>query len=301
MMTTIRRAIVMGCSAALLCVALPADAQDASLVHAKRFYESADYEEALKVLESAPGARGNVEATAYRVFCLFALGRVTEARAGVEAIVKDDPLFRVSDEEASPRLRTFFDEVRKPLLPEAARSIYTTAKAAFDRKDWTTAVAGFDRAITLLGEIGDTAPGAPDLKFLASNFRDLAKTSIEPPKPPPPPAPEKAEPKAVTPPKPVEPEIYGVQHSSVKRPVSVSKTLPDWRPIGVEERMSFEGILEVVVNEQGKVDSVRVVRPVHPRYDPELVKAAASWTFKPATKDGVPVKYRYAMSVSLGR
>ncbi len=301
MTTTIRRAIVMGCSAALLCAALPAEAQDASLVHAKRFYESADYEEALKVLESAPGVRTNLEAAAYRVFCLFALGRATEAKAGVESIVKSDPLFRVSDEQASPRLRSFFDDARKPLLPEAARAMYSKAKAAFDRKDWPAAVADFDRAITLLGEIGDSAPGATDLKFLASNFRDLAKTSIEPPKPPPPPAPEKTEPKVVTPPKPAEPEIYGVQHSEVKRPVSVAKTLPDWRPIGVEERMSFEGIIELVVNEQGKVETARINRPVQPRYDSELMKAAMSWTFRPATKDGVAVKYRYAMSISLGR
>jgi TonB family protein len=302
MTTILRRAIVTGLAAALWCAMAPKDAraQETALVDAKRFYESADYEEALKVLDSAPGVRRDPEAAAYRVFCLIALGRASEAKAGVEAIVKADPLFRVSDAQVSPRLRSFFDEIRKPLLPDLARQTYATAKAAFDRKEWTAAVAEFDRAIALLGELGAAAPGAEDLKFLAANFRDLAKASIEPPKPPPPPPPaEKVETKA--PEKPVEPEIYGVQHTTVKRPVSLSKPVPDWRPVGVEERMVFEGVLEVIVNERGKVDSARMLRPAHPRYDTELLKMALNWSFKPATKDGVAVKYRYAMAISLAR
>jgi TonB family protein len=92
-----------------------------------------------------------------------------------------------------------------------------------------------------------------------------------------------------------------VQHTTVKRPVSLGKAMPDWRPVGVEERLVFEGVLEVIVNEQGKVDSARMLRPAHPRYDPELLKMALTWTFRPATKDGVAVKYRYAMAISLAR
>jgi len=300
MTKTLRSVIGAGLAAAMFCVVapMPAQAQDA-LVDAKRFYESADYEEALKVLDSASAVKRNPEAAVYRVFCLVALGRASEAKAGVEAIVREDPLFRVTDAQASPRLRSFFDENRKPLLPAVARQSYTVAKGAFDRKDWPGAVAEFDRAIALLTELGDREPGVADLKFLATSFRDLAKASIEPPKPPPPPPPAHVEPKA--PPKPVEPEIYGVQHTNVKRPISLGKAMPDWRPVGVEERLVFEGVLEVIVNEQGKVDSARMLRPAHPRYDPELLKMALTWTFKPATRDGVAVKYRYAMAISLAR
>ena len=307
MTKTFRRALVTGFLGAAFSVAVPAPAiaQD-GLVDAKRFYESADYEEALKVLDSTPAARRNPEASAYRVFCLVALGRSEEAKAEVEAIVRQDPLFRVSGAQVSPRLRSFFDEARKPLLPDAARQTYTAAKAAFDRKDWATALAEFDRAMALLGEMGDTAPGIADLRFLATNFRVEINArgevstalSFESPHAAEP-APVKPEPKA--PPKPVEPEIYGVQHPTVKRPVSLSKTMPDWRPVGVEERMVFEGVLEVIVNEQGRVDSARMLRPAHPRYDAELLKSVTTWTFRPATKDGVAVKYRYAMAISLAR
>jgi TonB family protein len=57
----------------------------------------------------------------------------------------------------------------------------------------------------------------------------------------------------------------------------------------------------VVIDEQGKVISASLIRTVNPRYDPELLQAAKSWTFQPATKDGVPVRYRYTVAVNLSR
>ena len=284
----------------VLLTAIPrvSQAQDA-LSRAKGFYESADYEQALQLLETLRGKMTNTEAAAYRVFCLVALGRNDEAKAAIEAIVRTDPLFRPSEGQVSPRLRILFEDIRKPLLPEIARQSYTSAKVAYDRKDWAPAVADFERVIALLGEIGTAEQGAADLRTLASGFRDLARAAIEPPKPVEPPPPAVTTPPA--PAKPAEPEIYGMQHATVKRPIAVSKAMPDWRPENaVEERMAFEGAVEVVVGEDGKVISARLMDSVHPRYDPLLLKAAAGWTFKPATKDGKPVKFRYTIAVRLG-
>jgi tetratricopeptide (TPR) repeat protein len=274
-------------------------AQDA-LSRAKGFYESADYEEALQLLETLRGKATNTEAAAYRVFCLVALGRNDEAKVAVEAIVRVDPLFRPTDAQVSPRLRSFFEDVRKPLLPEMARQSYNSAKTAFDNKNWAPALADFDRVLALLTEIGGAEQGVADLRTLAGGFRDLARAALEPPKlaaPPPPATP----PPSPTPAAPAEPAIYGMQHTDVKRPVAISKTMPDWRPENaVEERMTFEGAVEVVVGEDGKVLSTRLLDPVHPRYDPLLLKAAATWTFRPATKNGVAVKFRYTIAVKLG-
>ena len=44
----------------------------------------------------------------------------------------------------------------------------------------------------------------------------------------------------------------------------------------------------------------QVVRSIHPRYDPEILRAAREWTFRPALLNGAPVKYRYAFDVRLG-
>jgi TonB family protein len=296
-----RRFIALLTLALLAFVPGMASAQD-TFSRAKGFYESAEYEEALNLLETMKGKTANTEVAAYRVFCLVALGRNAEAKAAVTELVQTDPLFRPTEAQVSPRLRTFFDEVRKPLLPDVARQRYSAAKAAFDQKSWQTAIAEFDRVIALLGEIGAADQGASDLRTLAAGFRDLAKSAAEPPKPAVVET-KAAAPAPVPPPpvKPAEPVVYGAQHPDVKKPVAMAKPMPEWRPASqTEQKMVFEGALEFVVGEDGKVVSVRLLDSVHPAYDAALLKQAMNWSFKPATKNGVPVRYRYAVSIRLG-
>jgi len=302
-MSTRFRHVVLLAVLVFFAAPIAAYAQDA-LTKAKGFYESADYEEALQLLESLKGKPSNTEAAAYRVFCLVALGRRDEAKAAVESIVKVDPLYRPSNGQVSPRLRSFFEDIRKPLLPEIARQSYASAKTAFDAKSWASAITEFDRVLALLGEIGSDAAGVADLRTLSVGFRDLAKAAVAPPPAPKPetPAPQPTPTPAPAPVKPAEPAIYGIENADVKRPTAVSKEMPLWVPTNTaEERGSFVGALELVINEQGRVASARLIDGVHPRYDQSLLKAAASWTFRPATKNGVPVKYRYTMAVQLGK
>jgi TonB family protein len=95
--------------------------------------------------------------------------------------------------------------------------------------------------------------------------------------------------------------VYGEGQAGVIRPVLLSKQLPEWRPNAVEAKMTFSGEVELVVGEDGHVLSVSVVRSIHPRYDATLIEAAKAWTFRPATLDGVPVRYRYMLDVRLGK
>ena len=275
-----------------LCVPPSALAQDV-LSRAKDLYASAAYEEALQLLASVKAQPVSAEASAYQVFCLVALGRRDEARAAVESIVRMDPLFRPAEDQVSPRIRAFFDEVRTPLLPDVARATYAKGKAAFDQKDWTSALADFDRTLAVLDEVDEADAGAADLKTLAAGFRDLARSASAPPPAPPPPA--------VAAPPPAEPILYGEGQLGVIRPVLLSKQLPEWRPNAVEAKMTFSGEVEIVIGEDGHVLAVTVVRSFHPRYDVTLIEAAKAWVFRPATKDGVPVRYRYRLDVRLGK
>jgi TonB family protein len=268
-----------------------AAAQDV-LSRAKDLYASAAYEEALQLLASVKDQPVSTEVSAYQVFCLVALGRRDDARAAIEAIVRADPMFRPPDGQVSPRIRAFFDEVRKPLLAEVARASYAKGKAAFDRKEWAPALAEFDRTLALLDEAGATDAGGADLKTLAAGFRDLAIAASQPP-PTPPPQPAPAAPPA--------PAVYGDGEPGVIRPVLLSKQLPDWRPNSVEAKLAFSGEMELVIGEDGRVLSAVLLRSVHPRYDPALLQAAKAWTFRPAIRDGVPVRYRYKVDVRLGK
>jgi TonB family protein len=297
---------------------VPAHAQD-SIARAKDFYASAAYEEALQVIERLrPQSTAETdEVAAYQVFCLVALGRTDQAKHAIETMVRNDPMYHPPDSLASPRVRTLFDDTRRPLLPLLARQSYNKGKAAYDRKELATAGKEFDRTIALIDELADRDdPSLADLKTLVVGFRDLCKVA------PPPAAPVVPAAAPVTPPAP-EPEapvtkaavetktapaasdrdvVYGPQHTDVKAPVAISRVMPAWSPANTfEARSTATGVIEIIVNEKGTVEKATIRKSALASYDAALLKAAANWTFKPATKDGVAVKYRVEVSVQLGR
>ena len=305
---TIRVAIALaGC----LALTTPATAQQENLARAKEFYAAAAYEEALDVLlklNGAPAAAESKEIAVYQLLCLVALGRTEETRKAIEAIVRADPMYHLSEEQASPRVRMMFEDFRRPMLPGIVKDLYTSAKAAYDRKDSTEALNGFDRVIALIddGSLSDH-PGIADILTLATGFRDLLKVPAAAPPPVPlPPAP-KPDPAATAPPRnstatnPATPTIYGPTDTLVVKPVGLSNQLPPWRPTNgtTDDRQEFRGDLELLIDETGKVSSAVVRRSIHRNYDPLLIDAAKKWKYQPASLNGKPVKYRYLLEITL--
>jgi len=292
-----------------------------SLTRAKDFYASAAYEEALAVLDKlhgSPAAIDSTEVAAYQVFCLVALGRSDEATKAIETIVKNDPLFHPSDAQASPRVRAFFENVRRPLLPDVVRDSYAKGKDAFARKEMAAATAEFDQVIALLDEMGASAdPGLADLRTLASGFRDLSKVPEPTPTPTPTPAAANSTDVAAPPtasgptagstapaasPAPDPNRVYTAADLDVTKPMAVSKAMPLWNPDNpVDKLRDFRGTLELLIDETGNVKAAALTRSVNAIYDPQLVRAAQAWKFRPATRGGVPVKYRFAMDIHLGK
>jgi periplasmic protein TonB len=319
--TVHRVAIALGF--VVLMFASPVYAQD-GLSRAKGFYASASYEEALNTLVALHGktsAPESTEVAMYEVFCLVALGRGEDARKVIEGIVKNDPEYHLTDAEASPRVRAMFDTFRLPLLPDIVRESYGKGREAFDRKDMPVALKYFDRVMSLVGEIEPGKDqGLSDLATLASGFRDLAKMAVtaKPAAPAPAPAnaaapsgapssstaPSSTAPSAppVAPPAPAPPRVvFGPADADVKPPVAISQSLPPWHPDNVLERKTeYRGLVDLLIDEKGRVLSVAIVRSVNARYDPLLLNAARTWSFKPATKDGRPVQYRSTLAINLG-
>jgi TonB family protein len=278
--------------------AAAATAQD-TLARAKALYGDASYEEALAVLDRLSAAADPAEASevaGYRVFCLLALGRNDEARRGIEALVKANPLYTPSEDIASPKTRAVFDDVRRRLLPSVAQDLYAKAKGIFDLKQFEPAEQQFGEVIRLLDDpaLSDW-PGLSDLQKLATGFRDLsrqnasaaARAAAPAPVPPSPPT------KAVT-------RFYTASDGTVTKPVPLDKTMPAWRPPNAATaRQEFRGLLELTIDETGAVVSAILRKSIHPVYDPQLLKAARNWKFQPAMKEGAPVKYRDLMEIRL--
>jgi TonB family protein len=285
-------------------MARPAFAQNGPaatpLASARELYASARYDEALAVLDDlrpeatkSPEERRAVEQ--YRSLCLLALGRGAEAENAIAAVVTTDPSYQPSEAEASPRVRAAFSEVRQRLLPDIARARYTVAKATFDHKDFKKAAAQFDQVIRLLDD-PDMGGRLADLRTLAAGFLDLAAAAAAPPpepeKPEPPPAPAPARPDAN--------RIYVSEEDGIVAPQPIKQEVPQL-PAALRNQARDRGLLEIIVDERGRVISASVRESLHPLYDSLLLNAARDWRYRPATFDGTPVKFRKLIQINLTR
>jgi TonB family protein len=91
--------------------------------------------------------------------------------------------------------------------------------------------------------------------------------------------------------------IYTALDKDVTPPVPTSQRLPQW-PSGL---MTFlpaaTGLLELVIDETGRVESVALRQSLNRIYDALLVEAAKAWRYKPAVKEGQPVKFRKLVEI----
>jgi hypothetical protein len=273
------------------------------LATAKALYTSAAYEEALTHLSGIKEPALAEQVQQYRALCLLALGRTEEAERALVLIVTTRPFFRMNEADVSPRLISMFEDVRRRLLPAAARDLYARAKASYDAEKFADASRDLKDLMALMKD-PDLAPHAAelaDMKMLAEGFLTLTAAALAPkpapPPPPPPPAPVTPPP---PPPKPAAPVIYTIEDEGVIPPGDIERRLPPWdatnRALAATAR---RGILEVIINESGLVETVTLRSPVSPLYDPQLIEAAKKWKFTPATKDGKPVKFRRLFAISL--
>jgi len=287
----------------LTVLAAPAGAQQ-SLDKARELYASASYDEALTMLNAVQGeSQTSAERQAtgvYRVLCLTALGRTQEADAAIETVVAQDPFDRPAADDLPPKIRVAFSNARRRMLPAIVQQRYADAKASFDRGDFANAVAAFRQVLDALADpdIAHAAGHAPlsDLRVLASGFHDLSAKAVAPPAPPPPVI--AAAPLPAPPPAPVRDflKVYAPEDTGVALPTVVRQAFP---PFPGKVLTAGVGMLEVVIDATGAVESATMVASVHPQYDKLAVEAARRWQYRPATVDGVPVKYLKRVQVTL--
>ena len=95
--------------------------------------------------------------------------------------------------------------------------------------------------------------------------------------------------------------VYTADDTDVLKPVPVVRSLPAWNPANpVDAKREFRGVLELTIDEKGRITQATIRKTVNPTYDAALLRAVERWSFKPATKDGAPVKYLYSLDIHLG-
>jgi hypothetical protein len=283
-----------------------APSRESSVSAARELYATARYDEALALLNTirtsdATDASERKTIEQYRSLCLLALGRTQEAEVAIAAAVTADPFFIPTEAEASPRVRNAFSDVRSKLLPGIVSARYAAAKQLYDRKDHASAERQFRDLVMLLDD-PQMNGRLSDLRVLATGFLDLASAAAAPP-PAPTPTRSEAAPTAAAPAvpaAPLVPRVYGGDDEGVVPPVALRQQFPAV-PASIQGMTKDRGILEVIIDEQGRVMSLTLRVSIHQVYDTMLVGAARDWKYKPATVNGTPVRYRKMIQVQVPR
>jgi TonB family protein len=287
-----------------------AAAAQSSLAGARDLYTAAAYDDALAMLNGLHVSDQRPEdgraIDQYRALCLLALGRTAEATTAIQLVVAAVPSYHPSGTEVSPRVLAAFRDVRQRMLPAIIQQKYADARAAFERKNLAAASEGFKVVLELLtdSDLGSAAnqPPLSQLRTLAASFRDLAAAAVPPtasPLParssPPPVATNAAAPAPFR--RPAVPRIYSWEDANIVPPIALRQTMPLLGDVFVQR----QGTVEIIINETGLVETATMTVPVNAVYDGLVLQAAKTWRFKPATVDGVTVKFRITIPLELQR
>jgi TonB family protein len=87
--------------------------------------------------------------------------------------------------------------------------------------------------------------------------------------------------------------VYSLEDQDVVPPVAIDQRIP---PMPMEMTLMVKalhttGVLDVLIDESGEVLDATIRRSVNAGFDNVVLRAARRWKYKPAVKDGVPVRY----------
>jgi TonB family protein len=286
-------------------------ARQDSMTAARDLYATAAYDDALAMLDrlrsAAPAPSSNDARTIeqFRAYSLFALGRTSDAEKAVEAVVAIDPAWEIGDAEAPPRIVALFNSVRARALPNLLGDRFNAAKALHASKKYDEAVAAFVKLLAVMDQpsvVKASGRTLADLRTVVAGFRDLSKAAAEqallaaaPPPAPAAPTPTQTAANGApvgVPVKPVEPD-------PVLPPSIVTQQIP--RPVGMAVPLSGDAIviMDVMIDETGKVERAAIRQSVNRAYEAQLLAAARAWRYTPATQAGKPVKYVKTIEITL--
>ena len=190
-----------------------------------------------------------------------------------DALVMSTPLYEPRSTDLTPEALAAFRASQRLLLPVIAQRSYDRAVAAL-------AAGDFDRALVLAKEaaaildrrMADTPPRlreqVDDLIEQASTAAALANEIV-----------------------------YSEADAGVIPPRPLSRQMPVSGPLDVPPNRV--GWLEMVINRDGSVFSVKLHTPLNRHHERMIVSPAKAWRYRPAMKNGKPVMYRILVKVNL--
>jgi TonB family protein len=157
------------------------------------------------------------------------------------------------------------------------------------------------RAAATPVEPGAAAPGPPPPTPVADGVRDAAPASSAAAAPVGVAPPSEAVPAPSATAAPARAAIYSALDVNVSAPVVLQQQIPRV-PANLALAMRAAkrtGILEVTIDERGRVETALVRESVNPVFDGMVLAAARTWQYQPAKLEGAPVRYLKRIAIAL--
>ena len=206
---------------------------------------------------------------------LLASGQAEDASILFDAIVMKNPYYQLDPSRSSPEALAALEASKRVLVPVLVRRQYQEARAAFDAGEYAKAIAAGGRALALLNSIGIEG----ERNELNGDLTNLvARATVA----------RAAE----------EETVYSEDDASVTPPRPVGRQLSTASQLH-NAGVPPTGRLEILVNRSGRVESVRLETPKNGYHDRMIVSAVKAWRYRPALRNGKPVRYFMVVSISL--
>jgi hypothetical protein len=208
-----------------------------------------------------------------RALAQLARGRYDEAQLVVDAIVLGDPFFEPDAASVTPAFMSALQTSRAVLLPAIALTASAAARTWLSAGDYDRALSEALRAARLLAlhPTGESVSLRGTVQDLIATIRDERTRA--------------------------ELMIYTTADAEVTPPSALSRQLPSSLPEGLSR--SLVGTLEIIVSREGDVETVSLHTPLNRFHERMIVSAAKAWRYRPALRNGKPVRFRLFSTVNL--
>ena len=84
-------------------------------------------------------------------------------------------------------------------------------------------------------------------------------------------------------------DVYKIRDERVIAPVVIKEVKPSYTEGAMRRKVQGTVELSTVVRQNGKPDTIEILRSLDPELDGQAIDALQQWEFKPGTLDGKPV------------
>jgi hypothetical protein len=190
-----------------------------------------------------------------------------------DALLLSNPLYEPNPTEVTPEALATFRTSQRLLLPNIAQKDYERGRAALTAGDPDRALSLGKEAATILDR--RVAEAAPQLREQVQRLVEeatVAKTAVDE-------------------------IVYTANDKAVIPPRELSRQFPMTPPIGVPPHRV--GTLDMIIGRDGGVEFVHLITPLNRYHERMIVSAAKAWRYRPATRNGRPVRFHLTVKINL--